>query len=182
MGLNCCQKATLISKCVSRVMVIESDSHKSDSSKPEHVIFKITINEDEDYALDITGSQFGFYDALTPWASYQRNRIETLGRILPLSRLRDSQRQSSKNFGQKNRDSTTAKGLNHQSAQAFDSALKSWEENNGKFTAMLKLREDVFRKKRGELLDYIDKHVSSRKKQLQEAKDPKKKALQVSQI
>ena len=145
-------------------MVIEPDSHKSDSSQPEHVIFKITINEDEDYALDVTGSQFGPYDALTPWASYQQDRIETLGRILPLSRLRDSQRQLSKNFSSKNRDGATTKALNDQIAETFGSALKSWEEENGTFTAMLKLREDAFRNTQGELLDFIDKHVSSRKK------------------
>ena len=45
---------------------------------------------------------------------------------------------------------------------------------------MLKLREDAFRKTQGELLDFVDKHASSRKKQLQEAKDAKKKALQAS--
>ena len=149
-------------------MVIEPDSHKSDNPKPEHVIFKITINEDEDYALDVTGSQSGFYDALTPWASYQRDRIEILGRILPLSRLRDSQRLPNNKSSQTSRDGATTKALDHQSAKTFDSALKSWEEKNGTFTAMLKLREDAFRKTQGELLDFIDKHASSRKKQPQE--------------
>ena len=158
-------------------MVVEPDSHKSDNSKPEHVIFKITINEDENYALDVTGSQFGFNEALTPWASYQRDRIEILGRILPLSRLRDSQRLPSNKSGQKNKWGATTKALDRQSAETFDSALKSWEENNGTFAAMFKLREDAFRKTRGELLDFIDKHASSRKKQPQE---PKKKALQAS--
>ena len=161
-------------------MIIEPDSHKSDSSKPEHVIFRITINEDEDYALDVTGSQFGFYDAVTPWASYQQNRIETLGKILPLSRLRDSQRLPSKNFNQKNRDGVMTKTLKHRSAETFGSALKSWEEKNGTFAAMLKLREDAFRKTQGGLLDFVDEHANSRKKQRQEAKDPKKKALQAS--
>ena len=163
-------------------MVIETDTHKSDNSKPGHVIFKITINEDEDYALDVTGSQFGFCDALTPWASYQRNRIESLGRILPLSRLRDRQSLPSKNFSRKNMDGATTKALDDQLAKSFDSALKSWEERNGAFTAMLKLREDAFRKTQGELLDFIDQHAGSRKKQLQEAKVLTKKALQTSRI
>ena len=179
-GLNTYQKATLTPKPVCRVMVTEPDSHKSDSSKPEHVIFKITINEDEDYALDVTGSQFGFYDTLTPWASYQHDRIEILGRILPLSRLRDSQRLPSKKSSQKNRNGATTKALNDHFAETFGSVLKSWEAKKGTFTAMLKLREASFRKAQGELLDFIDKHASSREKQPQEAKDPKKKPLQAS--
>ena len=165
-------------------MVIEPDSqpdsHKSDSFKPEHVVFKITINEDEDYALDVTGSQFGFYDPLTPWASYQQDRIETLGRIQPLSRLRDSQRPPNKKPNQKNKGGATTKALNDQSAETFASALKSWGEKNGTFAAGLKLREEYFRKAQGELLDFVDEHASSRKKQLQEAKEPKKKGLQAS--
>ena len=181
-GLNTCQKATLTPKPVCRVVVVESDSQNNDSSQHEHVIFRITINENEDYALDVTGSQFGFYDALTPWASYQQDRIETLGRILPLSHLRDSQSLHSKNFSQKNRNGATTKALNHQSAQTFSSALKSWEEKNWTFAAMFKLREDPFCKIQGDLLDFVDKHASSRMEQPQEAKEPKKKAIQASQI
>ena len=161
-------------------MVIEPDSHTSDNSKLEHVIFKITINENEDYALDVTGSQFGFYDTLTPWSSYQQDRIEKLGKILPLSRLRDSQKLPGKNSSQKNRAGATTKALNRQSAETFDSTLKSWEEKNGKFTAMLRLREDGFRKSQGELLDFVDEHAGSGKKQRQEAKERKKKALRAS--
>ena len=46
---------------------------------------------------------------------------------------------------------------------------------------MLNLREANFRKRRGELLDFIDKRICVRKKLLQEAKDPKEKALRASQ-
>ena len=45
---------------------------------------------------------------------------------------------------------------------------------------MLKLREEDFRKKQGELLDYIDERICARKKQLQEAKDPNKGAFRAS--
>ena len=182
--MNTCQKATLIPNPVCRVMVIEPDSQpdsdKSDSFKPEHVVFKITINEDEDYALDITGSQFGFSDPLTPWASYQQDRIETLGRIQPLRRLRDSKRLPSKKPNQKNKGGATTKSLDDQSAETFGLALKSLEEKNATFAAMLKLREDAFRKTQAALLDFVDKYASSKEKQLQEAKDAKKKAFQAS--
>ena len=103
-----------------------------------------------------------------------------LGRILPLSRLQDSQRLPSKNSSQNSRDGATMKTLNHNFAETFGSALEFWEEKNGTFDAMLKLREDAFRKTQGELLDFIDKYASSRKKQLQEARDQKNKALQAS--
>ena len=163
-----------------RVVVIEPDSHESDSSKSEHVMFKITINEDEDYALDVTGAQFGFYDPLTPWASYQQNRVETLGKIRPLRRLRDSHRLPSKDFSQKHGWDATRKALNRQFARIFGSASESWQAQNGALSAMLQLGEETFRKRQGQLLDFIDERICARKKQLQEAKDPKKEALRAS--
>lgn len=163
-----------------RVVVIEPDGHESDSSKTEHVIFKITINEDEDYALDVTGAQFGFYDPITPWIYYQQTRIETLGGIRPLKHLRDSHRLPSKDFSKKNGWDVTRKALNGQFAKIFGSASKSWQVKNGALSAMLKLSEEAFRKRQGELLDFIDERIGARKKQLQEAKDSKKEALRAS--
>ncbi|CAF9904977.1 MAG: hypothetical protein ALECFALPRED_010650 [Alectoria fallacina] len=167
-------------KYLRRVVVIEPDGHESDSSKTEHVIFKITINEDEDYALDVTGAQFGFYDPITPWIYYQQTRIETLGGIRPLKHLRDSHRLPSKDFSKKNGWDVTRKALNGQFAKIFGSASKSWQVKNGALSAMLKLSEEAFRKRQGELLDFIDERIGARKKQLQEAKDSKKEALRAS--
>lgn len=45
---------------------------------------------------------------------------------------------------------------------------------------MLKLGEEAFRERRGDLLDFIAQRIEARKKQLQEAKDPKKEALRAS--
>lgn len=129
--------------------------------------------------MDITGAQFGFYDPVNPWASYQQNRIETLGEIRPLKHLRDSHRLPSKDFSKKNGWDATTKALNCQFAKIFGSASKSWQAKNGPFSAMLKLREETFRKKQGELLDLIDERIVARKKQLEGAKDPKKEALRV---
>lgn len=167
-------------KYLRRVVVIEPDGHESDSSKSEHVIFKITINEDEDYALDVTGAQFGFYDPVTAWGSYQQTRIETLGKIRPLKHLQDSHRLPSAGFSKQNGWDATRKALNRQFAKTFGSASKAWQAKNGSLSAMLKLREQTFRRRQGELLDFIDERVGARKKQLQEAKDPEKEALRAS--
>lgn len=164
-------------KYLRRVVVIEPDGHESDSSKSEHVVFKITINEDENYALDVTGAQFGFYDPVIPWISYQQTRIETLGEIRPLKYLRDSHRLPSQDFSKKKGWDATRKALNRQFSKIFGSASKSWQVKNGAFPAMLKLRKETFRKRQGELLDSIDERIVARKKQLEEAGDPKQEAL-----
>lgn len=45
---------------------------------------------------------------------------------------------------------------------------------------MLELCEGAFRKRQGELLDFIDERISAKKKQLQKAKGAKKEARQAS--
>ena len=130
--------------------------------------------------MDITGAQFGFYDPVTPWVSYQQTRIETLGKIRPLKHLRDSHRLPSKDFSEEKGWDATRKALNGSFAKIFGSASKSWQVQNGPFSAMLKLREGTFRQKQGNLLDFIDQRIGARMKQLQEAEDPKKEALGAS--
>lgn len=103
-----------------------------------------------------------------------------MGRIRPLKHLRESHRLPSEGFNKKNGWDTTRKALNGQFAKIFGSASKSWQVKNEAFSAMLKLREETFRKRQGELLDFIDERIGARKKQLQEAKDPKKEALRAS--
>ena len=139
-----------------------ADSHESDSSGDGHVVFKITISEDEDYALDITGAQFGFYDPVTPWASYQQNRIETLGTIRPLKHLRGSHGLDGDDRGGWFIERTALKG---HFTKIFGSPLRSWQAKNGAFSVMLKLREELFRKRQVELLNFIDGCIEAGKKQ-----------------
>ena len=157
-----------------RVVVIEPNGHESDSSKSEHVVFKITINETEDYALDVTGAQFGFYDPLTPWASYQQKCIRRLGKSRPLKGLRDHHGLPGKDFRKEDGWDATGNSLNGQFARICGLAARSWQEENIAFSAMLKLSQEIFCKRQKELLEFMDERIDARKKQLQEAKDPKK--------
>ena len=154
---------------MNRVVIIEHDENESDSSKSEHVILKITINEDEDYALDITGAQLGIYDPVTPWESYQQAHIETPGKTRPLKNLRDSNRLSSKETSSENGFDTKRKTLNRQFAKVFSSASKSWQEQNETFSVMLGLKDETFHTRQRELLAFIDERLGAKKRQLQEA-------------
>lgn len=173
------KEATLMHRS-GRVVVVEPNGHKSDNSVSEHVLFKITINEDEEYALDVTSAQFGFYEPVIPWTSYQQTRAKTLGKVRPLKHLQESHRLPSKDFSKKKGWDTTRKALNGQFARIFGSATKAWEQRNGALSATLKLREELFRQKQKGILDCIDEGIAARMKELQEAKDPKKEALRAS--
>ena len=63
-----------------------------------------------------------------------------------------------------------------QFAEILGSTTEVWQNRNGKFFKMLKLNEETFGMKRGQLLDLIDERVEARKKQLQETQDPTEEA------
>jgi hypothetical protein len=43
-----------------------------------HNILKVDIRNGEVYALDLTGAQFRYYDAVTPWEEYSNTRVERI--------------------------------------------------------------------------------------------------------
>ena len=62
---------------------------------------------------------------------------------------------------------TTRKTLNRQFAKVFCSASKSWQEQNEEFSVMLKLKDEAFHTRQGELLSFIDERLGAKKRQLQ---------------
>ena len=74
----------------------------------------------------------------------------------------------------------TRKALNRQFAKIFGSASTSWQDHNGSLSAMLKLSEEIFHKRQGEFLDFIDERICEKKKLLQEAKNPAKESFRAS--
>ena len=41
-----------------------------DLAMDKHKVLKATSNNDESYALDVAGAQFGLHTAVVPWARY----------------------------------------------------------------------------------------------------------------
>ena len=40
-----------------------------------HTILKLTLNNGEQHALDLTGAQYGWTETIMPWAPYAKSRV-----------------------------------------------------------------------------------------------------------
>jgi hypothetical protein len=44
-----------------------------------HVLWKATLNNGEEFALDLTGAQLGWYNPVVPWHAYLKNQMQSNG-------------------------------------------------------------------------------------------------------
>ena len=118
------------------------------------------MKNDEAYAIDITGPQYGHYDPVVPWNLYTESRVKEMGSVLPLRNAEESQKTAGSKAGGVGPEKTQEEEF----AEAFVSAAKSWQVTNGPLDGMLKMREETFKKKQASLVNFIDKEVMKHKK------------------
>lgn len=67
-----------------------------DERQADHVIFKVALNDGQDYAIDLTGAQYGRYQTVLPWSEYRSDMVKNVVRVDPLgataTRLRRDER------------------------------------------------------------------------------------------
>lgn len=49
-----------------------------DGTPYRHVIYKVTLHSGEQYALDLTGAQYGWAEFILPWDVYEASRIHSI--------------------------------------------------------------------------------------------------------
>ena len=49
-----------------------------DRTKWRHAVFKVTLKNSEQYALDVSCAQYGWSEPIMPWDIYERSRIQSI--------------------------------------------------------------------------------------------------------
>lgn len=115
-----------------------------------HELFRVTTNNGERYAIDLTSSQNGYYEPVVPWNSYERLRVAKIKKVL--------------SFGETQRDELLAhRARKHElydqflscSRACLDSALQEWQTLNTAFNSLLRLPDHEFAQKRRELYAHV---------------------------
>ena len=137
--------------------MINPDGHQNTKANQGHAIIQVTLKNSDIYAIDITGAQYDYYDAVIPWDLYIASRVETIQEVQALGSIKERQEHI-------NGHSET---IEMDVAEIFGAAAKAWPAENGPLSAMLKLRDDHFVSKQAELLDSIDRLVREQKARLE---------------
>lgn len=143
-----------------RVTIVDREGYHRDNTTYQHSIVKVTLKNGETYAIDITGPQYGHYDPVVPWDIYAESRVKEVVMACPLGDVEESQKVA----GSKAGGVGPHKTYEEQFAEVFVAAAKSWQVRNGSLDGIMKMREETFKKKQADLVDFIDGEVARNKK------------------
>ena len=61
------------------------DGSSIDLGKPimSHLILRVSLKGGKDYAVDLSGAQFGFHEPILPWTEYETQRIQKIQVVQP---------------------------------------------------------------------------------------------------
>lgn len=141
--------------------MVSHDGYHNDNTESNHCIIQVTLKNGESYAIDITGAQYGHYDAVIPWDLYVKSRVDRIEKMNPLRNIGECKKRISK------KSKGRARTQEEQFAEVFVSAAKSWQVQYGPFEAMLKTKEENFKRKQAGLLDCIEEAVKGHKKEME---------------
>ena len=151
----------------SRVKIITNylDGGETSNAAYRHSIIKITLQNGEKYALDISGAQYGYLEPLSSWKCYTDTRVQDIEEIKPLG----YHRKRSKFLWKPEPGCNGVKTCEEEIAEVINGAIEKWQEANGKLRDMLRLHEDMFIRKRGELFCCIEESLEDNRCMLKEA-------------
>lgn len=118
----------------------------------KHAILKVTLKNDAQYALDITGAQYGWSEAVLPWNTYANSRIQ---RIVETLKFGHAQGELSKRTAQNGGKMPWIDGIFNSFAQAFDVAVVNFHKSGMTSNELLVLPEADHKTGRALLLNHI---------------------------
>ena len=158
------QEIVVDSKNDKLTIIVFDSKGEADLVNYSHQLIKATTKSGESFALDLTGSQYGYDEPVIPWTQYVKSRLKYCRSI-------DA-------FGNERRQviapepgamyMRSAKVLSFRKACAvrFEESLNSWTKTNGTLDAMVKLPENAFLRKRTELLSHLEASMEEAKESL----------------
>jgi hypothetical protein len=131
--------------------LIPGDGGKRNNMWRGHTVLRVTTKAGEDFAIDITGAQYGWQDTFAIWDVYQNRRIRTV-----VSEYHFPRKYSSDPFSKRwdSKYQKTFEKVHEKTIRAFDLRWELWLRKEG-LTAkdFLELSEENFGVKKRELLD-----------------------------
>ena len=141
------------------------DGLRDSNATYRHCIIRITLKNGEEYALDISGAQYGFPQPLSPWKHYIDAHVQNIEDVKPLG----YHRKQFKFVRKPERGCNGVKTCDEEIAEVVNAAIEQWQKANGKLRDLLRLHEGMFIRKRGALFQFIEEKLDENRGILEEA-------------
>ena len=126
---------------------------KVDSTDFAHTVIRVTLKNDERYAIDMTGAQYYWPETITPWDQYQNTKIACIREVYPFGGTVDFVKKIVENVGSSR---LLAHKIVAQYVNELDDVIRIWQQMDISLSVMFKLPEGVFIKRREDLLNLVE--------------------------
>ncbi len=134
--------------------IVRIGPHSVDARTYAHKVLRITLNNGEVYALDITGSQFGWYGStVMPWSAFLENRVDIVKEIRKFGETARREKAEAQAAG------LLRINIHHIIEQieiSLHRYLNQWQRDNTSLKTMLRWSEKDFKPKERSLLNSMD--------------------------
>lgn len=129
-----------------------------DTRNPLHAVLRVTLSNNEVYALDMTRPQFGWYcSTVTPWPTFLSEKVDVVKTVRSFGEHVQKLDADAKAAGVSSR--MFARHAKEQMTIPFHFCLTLWAKQNTSLTTMLRLGEEGFRQKKGELMGFVERQM-----------------------
>lgn len=140
--------------------------YDNDNTKYGHEVIQVTLKNNDKYALDIAGAQYGQFNIVIPWDVYVQSYVEDVLRYNDFGATHE--RITSPIYCNGNTDIQLKKNFKKLLSESMDDNIKEWQEANITLPAMLKLAEQAHFQKRNEFYAFLDGELDKAKLSIQE--------------
>ncbi|KAL8694685.1 MAG: hypothetical protein Q9218_000696 [Villophora microphyllina] len=117
-----------------------------------HTILRVTLVNEEQYAIDFSGAQYGFHQECLPWYEYTAARVD---RIVEIQAFGATQEWLAADTLKKGHPTDKVQLLRIDFANELRRSVKHWTDRQGSVDALLALPEQEYTEKRKSLLKVV---------------------------
>ncbi|KAI9737478.1 MAG: hypothetical protein M1834_009633 [Cirrosporium novae-zelandiae] len=144
-----------------QIKATDSIGRVHDYDRCVHVVLKVLLKNGEEYALDLTGAQYGYFETVIPFNEYKQSRVGTgVIRENMVFGARKRIYTDVKKTCISNGNDITLLLTYEKFAAAFNQAVRDWQkDNNLELSDMLKLPEEGFVEMQEHFLSDVKKRL-----------------------
>ena len=117
-----------------------------------HTILRVTLRNKEQYAVDLSGAQYGHYQECLPWPDYLTTRVEQSLEVSAYGTAKDWLAEQAK---QRGFPTDKVHSLNLSFAKELGLCIKLWKQQGESFDTLLVSPEAQYQQKKETLLGLV---------------------------
>lgn len=137
-----------------------------DGTDYTHNVIRVTTENGETFAFDMTGAQYGWHEPVTPWQLYNTSRVRAIKEVVPFGETKVFCKTRAKTSG---KQQEWIHVIKNKFAECVEVAMVAWQREHISMGALLRLPEPEFRRGQDSVLDLV-KHFMQQYKDIQESR------------